>query len=572
MDRQKSVSSKESRSFFRPLVRYFQETPWSPVWTIALIALLLRLPNLNESLWFDELWSTRLVLKNLTLLSNTLIFDLHPPFYSLFMYVWVKFFGDAELAVRMPPLIFGISSIVLAYALAVKLTEKKTALLMSVLLCLSPVHIWYSQEARPYSATLFLLLLSILSYHKLKDSPPHPVWYFVYVGSMTTAVLSHYYIGVYVILISAMCIFEWIRHLNAEVNRRLLILNSVSLACLIAFVSLKRVFSGIVLGSSYLRALTPFQLWMLFFNWFLCGNSLWDINPYNNDVNVLLQKPLMGVVQMCFFVLFMHGTTLILKEKKQTENSSSAHLLLYLFSLPLFIMGLHLVGLENAYIERSAFVALPFFYMILAKGATAFESKPVTISCIVLTIIFSIISLTAYFWKSERWTVYKPNPDWRAAAGYFGDELKGTAERSLAFGATPATELTYYDVRIRELLDATGADYRLKMLEGRVKRLLGGKNLLAKTISAGIEREVQFRNQERAHARLLIHYPNIDDTEAVYRALSRQNVKTFYLIHNRYWPGRFKKLLKIVMEDARVQFQSNRSLKGIEIFKFRVVS
>jgi len=572
MDKENRFSSRGQLGVLRPLIGFVRGASWKPLCAIAVVALLLRLPNLNESLWFDELWSTRLKLRNLVLLSNSVLFDVHPPFYSIFMYVWVKLFGDTELSIRMPPLIFGISSIFMAYALAVKLADKKTAFLTSLLLCLSPVHIWYSQEARSYSGILFLLLLTILSYYKLKDYRPHALWYAVYLGSLFAAVLSHYYMVVYLMLISAICVRDLSGQLNTRVNRRVLILNALILACLIAFVALKSEFSPFVTGQSFMRSLTLFQLWMLFFNWFLCGNSLWNINPYANDLNVVLQKPVMIVVQLCVFALFMRGVMLILREERQIVKPFSVDLILYLFSLPLFMMGLHLIGFENVYIERSVFVSLPFFIMILAKGVTGFQSRPIAVWCIALIIVFNIISLAAFFGKGHTWTVYKHNPDWRAAAGYFDDELRGTNGPVFAFATTPATELTYYDVRSKEFKDPAGVDIQLQTMERKVKELLGNESQPVERISARIARELELRSQERAHARLLIHYADVNDREAVYQTLSRHHVKSFYLIHNRYWSGRFQNLFKVVMEDSRVQFQGTRSFKGLEMLKFSVVS
>ena len=151
--------NKENISFYNQTTIYFQNNSWILLLIILIIAVSLRLPNLNESLWFDELFSTHLILGNMILLSNLALYDPHPPFYYIFMFFWIRLFGDYELSIRIPPLIFGILSIFLTYTLALRFTVKKGALLTSFLMCVSPVHIWYSQEARPYSGTLFFCCL-----------------------------------------------------------------------------------------------------------------------------------------------------------------------------------------------------------------------------------------------------------------------------------------------------------------------------------------------------------------------------------------------------------------------------
>jgi hypothetical protein len=50
------------------------------------------------------------------------------------------------------------------------------------------------------------------------------------------------------------------------------------------------------------------------------------------------------------------------------------------------------------------------------------------------------------------------------------------------------------------------------------------------------------------------------------------NVKTFYLIHKIYHRGDFRSLLEGVMKDPRFQLMGTQSFKGMEIFKFMLVS
>ena len=147
--------NKENISFYNQTTIYFQNNSWIPLLILLIIAVSLRLPNLNESLWLDELWSTHVKLGNIILLGRQVLYDSHPPFYYLFMFSWIRLFGDSELSIRIPPLIFGVLSIFLTYKLALRFVGKKGAFLTAFLMSLTPVHIWYSQEARHYSAILF---------------------------------------------------------------------------------------------------------------------------------------------------------------------------------------------------------------------------------------------------------------------------------------------------------------------------------------------------------------------------------------------------------------------------------
>ena len=169
------------------------------------------------------------------------------------IFFWIRLFGDSEISVRMPSLISGILSIFLVYTLSSTLAGKRTALIATFLLCLSPVHIWYSQEARSYSLTLCLLLVSILSYYKLKEHGTKSIWYVIYCVSLCVAVLSHYFVIVYLMSISMMCLIK----IN-KVKRNVLILNVLIVASLIVFLALKYMFANISTGQEYLRSFTLF--------------------------------------------------------------------------------------------------------------------------------------------------------------------------------------------------------------------------------------------------------------------------------------------------------------------------
>ena len=105
-----SSSSTVNPTSLRVLSNYFSAHSLLAFSGILFLALLLRLPNLAESLWLDELWSIRIILDNTDPL-RTLLRDIHPPLYSIFMFSWIRLFGDSELSIRLPSLVFGLVSV-----------------------------------------------------------------------------------------------------------------------------------------------------------------------------------------------------------------------------------------------------------------------------------------------------------------------------------------------------------------------------------------------------------------------------------------------------------------------------
>ena len=134
------------------------------LWPILVLALLLRLPRLNRSLWIDEVYSISMrgSMSFVEIITTTT--DPHPPLYYLTLHTWMLLFGDSPIAARSLSLLFGIASIAAVYFLAHELYDQQTGLITALLISLSAFHIQYSQTARMYSMLFLFGVLSILFY------------------------------------------------------------------------------------------------------------------------------------------------------------------------------------------------------------------------------------------------------------------------------------------------------------------------------------------------------------------------------------------------------------------------
>ncbi len=79
--------------------------------------------------------------------------------YFLLMRAWIHL-GDSEAVLRLPSALFGIASVPLMYVVARQFMKAGPALATAALLAFSPTHVYYSQEARSYTLTILLVLLS----------------------------------------------------------------------------------------------------------------------------------------------------------------------------------------------------------------------------------------------------------------------------------------------------------------------------------------------------------------------------------------------------------------------------
>jgi 4-amino-4-deoxy-L-arabinose transferase-like glycosyltransferase len=158
------------------------------------IGLVLRLIAINQSLWLDEAISVQTA-KNYSFWQILTIFalkDFNPPLYYLILHLWLKIFPATEFFVRLPSLIFALLTGIVSYKIVLLLfKEEKTALVSLLFLITSPLHIYYSQEARMYSLATFSVAASMYFFIKLlkKGGWGNIVWYLVFSAFM---LYSHY--------------------------------------------------------------------------------------------------------------------------------------------------------------------------------------------------------------------------------------------------------------------------------------------------------------------------------------------------------------------------------------------
>ncbi|MDH3976260.1 MAG: glycosyltransferase family 39 protein [Deltaproteobacteria bacterium] len=130
---------------------------------ITAIGLVLRLYTISKkSLWMDELRQTSYYYSSsLTHLIERAASQNQPPLDYFIGYLLAFFFDGSELLYRFPAMIFGTLIIILTFCITKELFTPKIAILASFFTALSKVLVEYSQEARPYSLFIFLLLLSL---------------------------------------------------------------------------------------------------------------------------------------------------------------------------------------------------------------------------------------------------------------------------------------------------------------------------------------------------------------------------------------------------------------------------
>lgn len=139
--------------------------------SVLLFSLIIRLINLNQSLWLDEAINVIYARSNdfWWFVTKYPIGDFHPAGWFSVLWIWGHIFGWSEISVRIPSVIFGVATVYFTYLIGKEIFSKKAGFLAALMLAVAPLHIYYSQEARMYSLSAFAVTLSIYSFILFMD-------------------------------------------------------------------------------------------------------------------------------------------------------------------------------------------------------------------------------------------------------------------------------------------------------------------------------------------------------------------------------------------------------------------
>jgi 4-amino-4-deoxy-L-arabinose transferase-like glycosyltransferase len=140
---------------------------------LAAVAALLRFLTLDvQSFSNDEPFTVERAAGELdALLSSVRTTESTPPLYYYLAWGWERLFGSGETAMRLLPALFGTLLVPVTWAAARVTLPPRSALIAAALVCLSPLLVWYSQEARPYALFALLATLGFLFFVRALRAP-----------------------------------------------------------------------------------------------------------------------------------------------------------------------------------------------------------------------------------------------------------------------------------------------------------------------------------------------------------------------------------------------------------------
>jgi mannosyltransferase len=145
---------------------------------ITALALVVRIYALGrQSLWMDEALTATIAAHPLaTLLFDPKVDVNFPPLHNMVSHLVRRWLGSGETWLRLPSALAGALTAPLLYAVARRPAGPRAALLGALLFAVSPFHVWYGQEARPYALLLMFGLLTAWCTLRFLERPASHIW------------------------------------------------------------------------------------------------------------------------------------------------------------------------------------------------------------------------------------------------------------------------------------------------------------------------------------------------------------------------------------------------------------
>jgi mannosyltransferase len=206
---------------------------------LILVAFGLRVYRLaGQSLWYDEAVTAQVTAKGMAELTRWTADDIQPPLYYYAVAGWTHLAGRSEWALRFPSVAFGVLTLPLLWSLARRLfgrgwLGRVAGLNAALLAAVSPLYVYYGQEARMYTQLTCLTalagycLLRALTWPVARPSPVGrrkvakdrgAAWWWAGFVLAATAILYTHYFGLF--LLVAYALYVGLAWLLAAQDRR----------------------------------------------------------------------------------------------------------------------------------------------------------------------------------------------------------------------------------------------------------------------------------------------------------------------------------------------------------------
>jgi len=335
----------------------------------------------------------------------------------------------SDFAMRLPAAIFGIAAVPMLYLLSRRLFSPQVALVAAAALAVSPLHLEYSQEARPYAIFVFFYLTMLYTLSRALECNRWRNWLLFLLAAMLMLLARAF--GPVIVLattcLTAMLIYS--RQLYRSLRLRSLLQQPAArLACCAVLLGVfyapvfaymfryeqRRAFSAL-LGTPPNRSGAPIGLAL-------------DLLTRNADVlATTAQQSLEGWWPIKVTAIAIGLAWLILRLARQTHSQRTVCLAMVLAGPAYLLAYSAFVGIEAA--ERYFLFIGPLCCLLLAVGLieaaprlARLASRGSTLNRLWIVACLALVLVTGgrtCLWLLQRHS----KPDWRGCAEFLEDRL-----------------------------------------------------------------------------------------------------------------------------------------------------
>lgn len=194
-------------------------SPSAAVLAVVAVAVIARAIGLNGGMWVDEIYSlVRSFRAPLPSILTEFWGDNHHPLYAILAHLSRGVFGESPWAVRLPAMLFGVAAVPMLYSLGLRVVTHREALLGSLLLAVSYHHVWFSQNARGYSAIAFFAILSMWALLRATETG-QAKYYLLYALAAGLGAYTHLTM-IFVVVGHALATLAWLVWPGTTIDRK----------------------------------------------------------------------------------------------------------------------------------------------------------------------------------------------------------------------------------------------------------------------------------------------------------------------------------------------------------------
>jgi len=287
-------------------------------------------------------------------------------------------------------------SIPLIYKLGKLFFDRKVGLVSAFILSISPLHIWYSQEARGYALSIFLSMLMVYFFISIIKTNQLHLW-ICFIISSVIAVYANYFCFYLIIIFNALFFLRSYRHL---LRRWLISLGFI----LIIFLPQSPYFVKKIIGIE---------------------KNFWILKPHLNALAITFENFNVGynaTPHIYFFTFIVFSLLFILGIKHWWPDKRNEVISLSSFLFIPIVLTYLISQKTSIYLDRQLMLFSPFYYIIIASGLAKIEARIIKIA------VYLSVTLPILFCLNNYFSYRMPLPEYHHVGAHVKKPVKPAAD------------------------------------------------------------------------------------------------------------------------------------------------